>query len=79
MACRHSNEPVVESAKITPHVFALFVDPAMGCREGLDYVVSQAQAFGLKLILTLTNYYVSSVSSHHHQHIPVLSSRVHVI
>ncbi|KAL3155593.1 hypothetical protein ABBQ38_010850 [Trebouxia sp. C0009 RCD-2024] len=26
-------------------------------REGLDYVVSQAAAFGLKLILTLTNYY----------------------
>lgn len=26
-------------------------------REGLDYVVSQAQAYGIKLILTLTNYY----------------------
>ena len=35
-------------------------DPVAACREGLDYVVSQAQAFGIKLILTLTNYYVSS-------------------
>ena len=30
------------------------------CSEGLDYVISQAQAYGIKLILTLTNYYVSS-------------------
>ncbi len=29
------------------------------CSDGLDYIVSQAQAYGIKLILTLTNYYVS--------------------
>ena len=29
----------------------------------LDYVVSQASVYGVKLILTLTNYYVSFYSS----------------
>ena len=29
------------------------------CSNALDYVVSQASVFGVKLILTLTNYYVS--------------------
>ena len=29
------------------------------CRNGLDYVVSQAALYNIKLILTLTNYFVS--------------------
>lgn len=57
-ACIHSTIPA------SHHILhCMFVTLATACREGLDFVVSQAAAFGLKLIMTLTNYYVSSTTT----------------